>query len=513
MSYLGRTTLKASDIQLKAATTISGSSTNTVVLTWTAPNEQSLIFRVNGVTQNTTDFTIAGSPTTITLASGNFADASVVEVVGINDIGTTIVPADGSVTALKMATTSSGSTGEFLKKTGAATIDWAEVPSGIEWQAVQTTGFTAVAGKGYPCNTTASEFTVTLPSSASVGDQIQIVDYAGTFDTYKVTINPNGLKLKGATGNLQVQTEREGVTLTYVDVTQGWVTTSGVNSPTPALSPLAYSIDFLVVGGGGGGGKGIGGGAGGGGYRTSSETVGTGVVITTTIGDGGPSGTGNGSGGNGTASSISGSGITTISSAGGGYGGGYNIAGGAGGSGGGGAVAAAAGAGNTPSTSPSQGSAGGAGSGDLGAATSSGGGGGATSAGATASSNQGGDGGAGTASSITGASVTYAGGGGGSTHSGGGSGGSGGAGGGSAGGDSGASTTVSNGTANTGGGGGGNGYDAPNANAAGVGGKGVIILSMPDASYSANITGSPTVATGVSGKTILTFTGTGSYTT
>jgi hypothetical protein len=38
-------------------------------------------------------------------------------------------------------------------------------------------------------------------------------------------------------------------------------------------------------------------------------------------------------------------------------------------------------------------------------------------------------------------------------------------------------------------------------------------LSMPDASYTYNTTGSPTVATGVSGKTILTFTGTGSYTT
>ena len=47
----------------------------------------------------------------------------------------------------------------------------------------------------------------------------------------------------------------------------------------------------------------------------------------------------------------------------------------------------------------------------------------------------------------------------------------------------------------------------------GAGGKGVVILSMPDAGYTGTITGSPTVATGVSGKTILTFTGTGSYVT
>ena len=105
MSYLGRTELKSSDIQLKASVTISGSSTNTVVLAWTAPNEQSIILKVNGVVQHTDAYSIAGSPTTITLASGNFADGATVEVVGINDIGKAIVPADSSVTVAKLATT------------------------------------------------------------------------------------------------------------------------------------------------------------------------------------------------------------------------------------------------------------------------------------------------------------------------------------------------------------------------------------------------------------------------
>jgi hypothetical protein len=66
------------------------------------------------------------------------------------------------------------------------------------------------------------------------------------------------------------------------------------------------------------------------------------------------------------------------------------------------------------------------------------------------------------------------------------------------------------GTVNTGGGGGG-GSASPGGNGA-AGGKGVVILSMPDANYSGTTTGSPTVATGVSGKTVLTFTGSGSYT-
>ena len=38
------------------------------------------------------------------------------------------------------------------------------------------------------------------------------------------------------------------------------------------------------------------------------------------------------------------------------------------------------------------------------------------------------------------------------------------------------------------------------------------ILSFPTAQFSGTTTGSPTVATGVSGKTVLTFNGDGSYT-
>ena len=62
-------------------------------------------------------------------------------------------------------------------------------------------------------------------------------------------------------------------------------------------------------------------------------------------------------------------------------------------------------------------------------------------------------------------------------------------------------------------GGGGPADDSSTGRSGGAGGKGVVILSLPDANYSGTTTGSPTVATGVSGKTVLTFTGSGSYTT
>ena len=274
----------------------------------------------------------------------------------------------------------------------------------VKWQSVQTSGFTAVAGKGYPCNTTSAAFTVTLPASATAGDTIKIVDYAGTFATNNITLGANGNKIEGGTSNKKLTTNREAVTITYVDSTQGWVSTSASNYGTQAIDPNTYSIDFLIVAGGGSGGSGRGGGGGAGGYRTSTQSVNAGTAITITVGDGGASVSGGGPQGNdGTSSSISGSGLTTITSAGGGGGGGdtngANNTGRNGGSGGGGAgtnFVASGGNGNTPSTSPSQGNNGGSTSSS--SPYPSGGGGGANAVGGTGSSSTSGSGGNGTTS-------------------------------------------------------------------------------------------------------------------
>jgi hypothetical protein len=45
--------------------------------------------------------------------------------------------------------------------------------------------------------------------------------------------------------SLQLDGEREGVVLIYVDSTQGWLPISGINEGTDALSPLPYSYRFF----------------------------------------------------------------------------------------------------------------------------------------------------------------------------------------------------------------------------------------------------------------------------
>ena len=418
-----------------------------------------------------------------------------------------------------------GTADQILKTDGSGNLSFVDASTGISWQSVQTTGFTASAGNAYPCNTTSAGFTVTLPVSPSAGDQVQLVDYAGTFDTNALVIDPNGNDIQGGTDNLQLTGEREGVTLTYIDATQGWISTSGINEGSNALEPTAYSVDFLVVAGGGSGGAGVGGvggggGGGAGGYRASTQTVNSGTVITVTVGDGGASPATGSATNDGSNSSISGSGLSTITSAGGGGGGGATTvtptAGNNGGSGGGGqgtgGGSASGGTGNTPSTSPSQGNNGGTGS-NSGASYGGGGGGGATATGSNGSGSAGGNGGNGTSSSITGSSVTRAGGGGGGTYSNNGTGGTGGSGGGGNGSNS-TSVAGTSGTVNTGGGGGGGGSNpaaGQGGSNGGAGGKGVVILSVATSNYSGTTTGSPTVGTSGS-NTILTFTGSGSYT-
>ena len=116
-----------------------------------------------------------------------------------------------------------GTAGQVLTTDG-TTASFGDISGGAAWQAVITADpANAVAGNGYFCNTTGGAFTVTLPTSAVIGDFISFIDYAGTFDTNNLTIARNGHNIQGTAADLTVATERAGFTLVYVDTTQGWL--------------------------------------------------------------------------------------------------------------------------------------------------------------------------------------------------------------------------------------------------------------------------------------------------
>ena len=392
---------------------------------------------------------------------------------------------------------------------------------GISWQSV-TTGstLTAVAGNGYPINTTSNACTVTLPASASVGDEIIFTDYARNFATNALTIDQNSLKFQGGTTpNPVYDTTGESIHIVYMDATKGWIP---INDGAVALeTPQPYDVDILVVAGGGSGGKQYAGAGGAGGliYKTSHELTG-GQQYDVVIGAGGAGQTGSshvGAVGVDTTWTING-GATEFTAKGGGGGGQEATTASDGGSGGG-AGYDVDDAGSEIQTSQSGdsgtygfGNDGGQGSGPGGDNYNPGGGGGAGGAGDDGASTSG-NGGVGKDLSAVFASEGdsgwfASGGGGGYTSSGSSGGGTASSGGGTDGGSgSGASSSAAQ--ANTGGGSGGG---ASENGGSGNGGSGVICLKIPTANYAAaTVTGSPTTRT-TGDYTIVEFTGDGSYT-
>ena len=118
-------------------------------------------------------------------------------------------------------------------------------PKDITWLTTQTSNFTALAGFGYPVDTTSSPITVTLPQNPSSGDQVQLLDYAGTWATNIVTVARNGSNINGIASNIFLDTNRGASTLTYVDSTQGWVGSGGAGGGS--IYGLFYKADPSTV--------------------------------------------------------------------------------------------------------------------------------------------------------------------------------------------------------------------------------------------------------------------------
>jgi hypothetical protein len=91
-----------------------------------------------------------------------------------------------------------GGNGYVLKSTTGGVLSWAEESAGgTSWQAIKTSTYTASAGEGVFANTSSGAFTVNLPASPSLGDEVTIVDYAGTFDTNNLTVGRNSQPIMG----------------------------------------------------------------------------------------------------------------------------------------------------------------------------------------------------------------------------------------------------------------------------------------------------------------------------
>jgi len=120
--------------------------------------------------------------------------------------------------------TATGTADQILVTDGSGNLSFTDNSGGTSWQAVITADpANAVAGNGYFCDTSGGAFTVTLPTSPTLGDEVTLVDYAGTFDTNNLTVGRNGENIQGSAADLTVSVERAGLTLVYSGATYGWL--------------------------------------------------------------------------------------------------------------------------------------------------------------------------------------------------------------------------------------------------------------------------------------------------
>ena len=206
----------------------------------TAPESGAVIYVINPGKPYETLTVADNSVTTAKIVDGNVTAGKLASTLNLSSGYTITLPSTFVTTTDSQALTNktiSGSSntlsniGNSSLTNSSVTINGTSISlggsgtivAGTSWQTVKTSGFTAVASQGYFCDTTSAAFTATLPASATRGDEVSFIDYAGTFDTNNLTIGRNSHKIQGVAEDLTVSTERAGFTLVYVDSTQGWL--------------------------------------------------------------------------------------------------------------------------------------------------------------------------------------------------------------------------------------------------------------------------------------------------
>jgi len=92
------------------------------------------------------------------------------------------------------------------------------------WIEVTTTPLTLTAGQRLIVDTSTAK-TVNLPATATLGDEVRIIDGTGQASTNAITIGRNGHKIEGTDSDLTIDVNRAAFGLVYYNVANGWLFT------------------------------------------------------------------------------------------------------------------------------------------------------------------------------------------------------------------------------------------------------------------------------------------------
>ena len=181
----------------------------------------------------TTDYTTSGN-NTVTLASAAAA-GDIIEIVTVTNLNSTNTYTQSEIdtivtTQVNNLIANAPSALNTLDELAAALGDDANFATTVttslgtkktEVSASISTNTNLVAGRRYFV-TSASALTLTLPSSPSVNDQIDIFDASGNASTYNITVARNAKLINGNAGNLIIDVNGGWFTLVFTGNTYGW---------------------------------------------------------------------------------------------------------------------------------------------------------------------------------------------------------------------------------------------------------------------------------------------------
>lgn len=165
---------------------------------------------------NTRTYTGNGSQTIFSITSGSSVDSLLVTENGILQTPTT----DYTVAGGSLTFTTPPASNVAIQVRELPTV-LSSGAGGLTWN-IANANATMSASNGYFVDTTSGAITMTLPSSATLGDTIRINDLAGNFGSNSCTIARNGHLIQGIADDLEANTTQASFGLVYSNSTYGW---------------------------------------------------------------------------------------------------------------------------------------------------------------------------------------------------------------------------------------------------------------------------------------------------
>jgi hypothetical protein len=164
-----------------------------------------------GGTGTVNGITLTGSVT----SSGNLTLGGTLSNVDLSSQITGTLGAANGGTGL----TSVGTAGNVLTSDGTVWTSQPPSAGGITYTTVKTSNYTAADSEGVQTDTSGGAFTVTLPATPAVGDQVFVTDSAGSWATNNLTVGRNGSTIDGLAEDLICNISSVSVQFVYSGTT------------------------------------------------------------------------------------------------------------------------------------------------------------------------------------------------------------------------------------------------------------------------------------------------------